>query len=820
MSAPHAPAVITRPPAVGGPGGGRAGAGAGNWLSVVRTASGGMLRHKVQAVVIVAVLFIATASATLGLALLNASNSPFTAAFAAQRGADATVTANPAVAGGARFAATAHLPGVTAMAGPFDTTTIPLEFQGQPWGQTTLVGRADPRGPVDDVVLNAGHWADGPGQVVLAGDPGPGGGPGNGPQLGDTFTATSLPGHPALTVVGFGNSITDSTDGGGWVTPAELSGLLAPGSQPTAQLLYRFTHAATQPQLQADVAAVTRALPAGTVIDWGSWLSAQQSEGSNAAIMEPFVLAFAIIGLAMAVLIVGNVISGAVIAQYQRIGVLKSLGLTPAQVVAVYLSRIGWPALAGCLAGVAGGAALSIPVLDKSAGAYGVGSQQVPLWALVLAPVGMLAITLLAALGPALRAGRLSAVEAIASGRAPAAGRGYAVHRLTARLNLPRPVSLGLAAPFARPARTAVTLAAIAFGATAVIFAVGLHSSLGQAQASQTLSATVPVQVEQNNPGVGPGQVPTAAQFAAATSAVNAQPGTAHENIEYDAPVQVVGIAQDVNARVFAGPSSWMGYALISGHWYGAPGEVDVNTVFLAQTGLSVGDTAAIYTGPVSAGDKPVTVRIAGEVFYPSTDAHVFASAQTLPGTAVAGNFAQWNVGLKPGTSVTAFNRGLNTELGRTSPFIAWPANAGGEFYAIASSLIGLLSLMVAVAAGLGVLNTVLMTTRDRVHDLGVFKSLGMRPGQVVVMVICWIVAPAVIAGAIAAPAAVALNTATLHAMAATSHTGVPASFTAVFPVPRLALLSLAALAIAVLGALLPATWAARARPATALRAE
>ena len=103
-----------------------------------------MLRHKVQAVVIVAVLFIATASATLGLALLNANNSPFTRAFAAQHGADVTVTANAGHATAAQLAATAHVAGVTAMAGPFDETTIPLEFQGQPWGQTTLVGRADP----------------------------------------------------------------------------------------------------------------------------------------------------------------------------------------------------------------------------------------------------------------------------------------------------------------------------------------------------------------------------------------------------------------------------------------------------------------------------------------------------------------------------------------------------------------------------------------------------------------------------------------------------------------------------------------------------
>jgi putative ABC transport system permease protein len=792
-----------------------------------------MLRHKVQAVVIVAVLFIATASATLGLALLNANNSPFTKAFAAQHGADVTLTANQGRASAAQLAATAHLAGVTAMAGPFNETTTPLEFQGQPWGPTTLVGRSDPGGPVDDVVLNAGHWAEGPGQVVLAGSPPPGnGGPGNGgPVLGSTFTATSLPGKPVLTVVGFANSVTDTTSGGGWVTPGEVSSLLPSGGQAAAQLLYRFSSAATQAQLRADVAAVTKALPAGTVTDWGSWISARQSEGSNAAIMEPFVVAFALIGLMMAVLIVGNVISGAVIAQYHRIGVLKSLGLTPAQVVAVYLSRVGWPALAGCLTGVVGGYLLTIPVLHDSANAYGVGGQQVPLWALVLAPAGMLAITLLAALGPALRAGRLSAVEAIASGRAPATGRGYAVHRLAARLNLPRPVGLGLAAPFAKPARTLVTLAAVAFGATAVIFAVGLHSSLSKAQASQSLSATVPVTVQENCPCGGPNQVPTAAQFAAATSAMNAQGAqTTHLNSEYGAQVTVVGMSQQAQARLFDGSSSWMGYALVSGHWYDAPGEIDVNTTFLADTGLAVGDTATVYPSTVSAGTvrtgkanaaaAPVVVRIAGEIFDPSSQPRLFAAARTLPGIAVPDNFWQWNVGLKPGTSATAYSQAVNAKLGGSSPFMAGPSNGGGHFYVIAIGLIGLLSLMVAIAAGLGVLNTVLMTTRDRVHDLGIFKSLGMRPAQVVVMVICWVVGPAVIAGAIAAPAAVALNTATLHAMAATAHSGIPASFTNVFPVSRLALLSLAALAIAVVGALLPATWAARTRPATALRAE
>jgi putative ABC transport system permease protein len=567
--------------------------------------------------------------------------------------------------------------------------------------------------------------------------------------------------------------------------------------------------------MRANAAAISRALPAGAVADATSWLTAQTDAEGNGAIMEPFVVAFALIGLVMAVLIVANVVSGAVVASYHRIGVLKSIGLTPAQVVAVYLSRVGLPALAGCLAGVVAGNLLAIPVLHDSAGAYGVGSQQVPLWASVLAPAGMLALTMLAAVGPALRAGRLAAVEAIAAGRAPRSGRGYAAHRLAARLRLPRPASLGLAAPFARPARTMVTLAAITFGATAVIFAFGLSSSLNRANQNQNLITTVPVQIQQFHPGAGPGQAPTAAQNAALTAALRADPGTLRDVPVYTNQVKVPGVGQSVQAWAFGGDASWTGYGLIAGRWYDAPGEVDVNTSFLNDSGLAVGDTATVNTGTAQ-----VTVRIAGEVFQPDRQPRIYAGAQTLPGVATGRNLGQWDVSLRPGTSPSAYIQHMNTVLNaERNPWGAVPADSG-NFYPIALALIGLLSLMVAVAAGLGVLNTVLMTTRDRVHDLGIFKALGMRPGQMLTMVTCWIAGPAVLAAMIAAPAAVLLNTATIHAMAGTAHTGVPASFTDVFPPARLALLSLAALVIAVAGAMLPASWAARARPATALRAE
>jgi putative ABC transport system permease protein len=137
-----------------------------------------------------------------------------------------------------------------------------------------------------------------------------------------------------------------------------------------------------------------------------------------------------------------------------------------------------------------------------------------------------------------------------------------------------------------------------------------------------------------------------------------------------------------------------------------------------------------------------------------------------------------------------------------------------------------LLTILVAVLAGLGVLNAVLMATRERIHDLGVYKAVGMTPGQTVVMVTCWAIAPAIAAAVIALPAGMALQNAVMHAIASDQtvlpqiFSTLPGSLVHVYTPGGLTLLALAGLAIAVIGALGPATWAAASRTTTALRAE
>src|SRR5450432_2818512 len=111
--------------------------------------------------------------------------------------------------------------------------------------------------------------------------------------------------------------------------------------------------------------------------------------------------------------------------------------------------------LAFCVVGAVLGVLLAIPILSQNASVYGVGSLSIPLWVEVTVPLVILGLTAVGAMLPALRAGRMSATRAIATGRAPRAAHGYLAHRLLGKVpRVPRAATIGLAAPFSRPART------------------------------------------------------------------------------------------------------------------------------------------------------------------------------------------------------------------------------------------------------------------------------------------------------------------------------------------------------------------------------
>jgi putative ABC transport system permease protein len=377
-----------------------------------------------------------------------------------------------------------------------------------------------------------------------------------------------------------------------------------------------------------------------------------------------------------------------------------------------------------------------------------------------------------------------------------------------------------MAGPFARPARTLVTLIAILLGGTAVTFAAGLSISLDRAELDLSHSQSEPVQVSlpggfvhAGKPGApASGSVPSlAAQRHAVEAALRATGGTARYVAEADDSLSVLGLSHPVWTKAFDGDSSWTGYALVSGSWYRGNGEADVNTYFLTVTGKRVGDTFTLVPGGVR-------VRIAGEVFDPDNgQADMFTSLGTVAGAAPTLAPRQYDVGLTPGTSPRAYANALGQALG---PGYDVSLNGTDSTFLSLIGLIAALTLLLAIVAGLGVLNTVALQIRERVHDLGVFKAVGMTPRQTVAMVVCSVAGAGLVAGAIAIPSGMAVHSLVLPAMGHAAQSDVPASLLNVYHPWELVLLALSGVVIAVVGALVPAGFAARARVATALRAE
>ncbi|MFD0368453.1 FtsX-like permease family protein [Streptomyces sp. NPDC059071] len=805
----------------------------------------GVGRRKAQTAVMVLTTLLSVAAAVLALGLLVVSQAPFDRAFARQNGAHLTARFDGATVTPQQAAVTARATGVTAAAGPFPVVSVrlhPTDGAPTPPGfeppPLTVAGRAAPEAPVDRVELVDGRWAAGPGEIVLASGSLP-----LGIRTGSVLAAGRGAGAERLTVVGVADSVGDSAQA--WVTPAQVTALAAqdPASgardgragersghgagarakKPDLQMLYRLGDAPDAVAVEAGRAAVAAVVAPHAPSGGQSYLDVRQAATEDTAAFIPFVTAFAVLGLALSVLVIGIVVSGAVGAATRRIGILKALGLTPAQVGRAYVAQALIPAAVGSALGVALGNALAVPLMARVAEAYGTASVTVPVWVDLAVPAGALLVVAAAALAPALRAARLRAADAVRQGTAGGTGRaagGATTRRVAAllgRLRLPPAVVLGLTSPLARPARAAATGAGVAFGTLAVTLAVGLGGTLGAVQAEGSPDRGGDVTVRTVGPTAGPEAAPPKpADPAAVAEVLRSVAGTGAFYRRTTTTVGAAGLTGGTPLVVYTGDTSVAPHTMVAGRWFGGPGEAVAATRFLRAAGLGVGDTVTL-----SEQGRTVRLRIVGEIFDLGgkgmtlrTDA---ASVTALGARYLPSAFS---VVLAPGTDEEDYLARLNTRLAPLGA-TAEPTDTGHSSTILAMrALIVMLTVLTVTVAALGVLNTVVLDTRDRVRDLGVLKSLGMTPGQTVTQVLTSVATVGLLAGAVGVPLGTVLHRAVMPAMGRAVGTTIPPAHLDVYGAPVLAALALAGVLIATAGALLPAGWAARTDTARALRTE
>ncbi|MFJ5543889.1 FtsX-like permease family protein [Micromonospora chalcea] len=754
-----------------------------------RVVRSGVRRRRVQAAVVGLVTAAAVTATVLGAGLLVASRAPFDDAFAVQRGAHLTVRADSGAVTEPQLAASASTPGVVAAAGPYRMLVVAFtEGGGMRTPPLTVVARADPGGPVDRIELAGGRWPAGPDEIVLSG----------GAVRLPPGSRLTTPGGAEFTVVGTARSISDTA--GAWVLPSAAGVLDGPDTADGYQMLYRFADARTATEVGTGRDAVVSALPAGAVTGARSWLDVRQQAVEDAAVFVPFLVAFALLGIVMALLVVGTVVAGTVGAATRRIGILKALGCTPAGIVRAFVAQTLVPAAAGAVAGAVTGNLIALPVLAETEQVYGSANTTIAWWVTVVATGGVLAVVTLTAWTAALRAGRLRTVDAIAIGRASGPARGRWASRLAARLPVARPVGLGLARPFARPARTVAILLAVATGAAAVTFATGLAASLLRIQTALTQDvADVTVN---GDPDAAP-----AADPAAVLAAIDAQPGTRARYGLTQAPGAVAGVAEPVSVTTITGDAAWDGFEMVSGRWFAAPGEAVVGGPLLTATGVRIGDTVTVRIE-----GAPVRLLIVGEVFE--------SSMAVFTATPAGRNPFEYRVALAPDTDAGAYAQSLTGALAGRGLTARPSGTETDPLLLVVEGLTATLTLLLLAVAALGVLNMLVLDLRDRVHDLGVHKALGMTPGQTIAMVVASVAGVGLVGGLLGVPAGVATQRLVVPAMAASGGLRLPESLLDVYGPVLLAALALGGPLTAVLGALLPAGWAARTRTATALRSE
>ncbi|MFD3656820.1 ABC transporter permease [Streptomyces sp. NPDC058620] len=775
---------------------------------VVRSGVG---RRRVQTLVIGLAAMMAVAASVLGGSLLVVSGAPFDDAFARQHGAHLSVQFDAGEVTAAQLSGSKDAEGVSSAAGPFLTATVTPRADNSPGWPMTVVGRGDPGRGVDEVALLDGRWPTRPGDLVLSA------GSALVPTLGSKVAFPDLPGEPTLTVVGVARSVTQTADA--WVVPAQMTALTAPGSG-GHQMLYRFTGAGTAAQVTAGREAVTEALPPGAAVGEQSWLTVRKTAERDTALYVPFLIAFGALGLVMSVLIVGNVVASAVGTGTRRIGILKAIGFTPAQVVRAYVGQALIPAAVGTALGILSGHLLAVPVLAETGEVYGTSSLTIAPWVDLAVVAGVLGLVTATAWASAWRAGRLRTVDALAVGRAASTGRGRWAARLAGRLPLPQPVALGLARPFARPARALAMGTAVLFGAIAVTFTVGMGASLGEvmkAKAHGAADVVVPAPLpEFGSEGPGADRQPRA-DPAVVAAAIEAGAGTGKYYRAATTRATVSGVTGITDVIAFTGDASWGGYTMVSGRWIAKPGEAVVPTPFLAATGTRVGDTVTL-----NGLAEPVSVRIVGEVLDPRNDGmQVFTDATTLTAAHPDLTETSHHIAVTSGTDVTRYVDALNRDLAPLGASAqAGGLDGGSDMVVTLNALSAMLTLMLVAVAALGVLNGVLLDTRERVREIGVHKALGMTPRQTIAMVLTSVVVTGLVAGALGVPLGVVLHGWVIPAMGDSAGLRLPDSVIAVYHGAELIPLALGGLLIATLGALLPAGWAARARTATALRTE
>jgi putative ABC transport system permease protein len=415
------------------------------------------------------------------------------------------------------------------------------------------------------------------------------------------------------------------------------------------------------------------------------------------------------------------------------------------------------------------------------------------------------------ALLAARHAGDADPARVITLGTAPTVANDGILVRALRSIPLPRPIRLGIGDAFLHPLRGLVTIAVLAIGVATITFAAGLGSLIGPLSEDRAFyGANYPVSVER----YGPLSDETVSAALAADPDIVASIGVRDMTMTFE------GSTEPVRATAMRGDAAALGYRASAGRWIDGPGEAVMTSGAMKVAGVRIGDTVSGWVD-----GRPIRLRIVGAMndFSRYDDRHIrfdWATYQTtfhgiLPRT--------YLVALRPG----AHGYDVARRLEEAHPhFLQAALNSKvaeqANMRPMLASAIGFPTFLLLLIGAIGVFNMIVLNTTERRFDHAILKAIGMSPRQVIAMAGSPSVVIAVLGIVIGLPLGAwlfHLLLSVLIGMSSQVDVDSPIFAGAVGPSSYVFVAALA-MTVAVAGALLPASWAAKRSVADALRAE
>jgi putative ABC transport system permease protein len=515
-----------------------------------------------------------------------------------------------------------------------------------------------------------------------------------------------------------------------------------------------------------------------------------------------FLNVFGVFSLLAAGLIVANAVGGQVLSQIRDIGILKTIGFTPRQVMLSLLVQNLSLALGASLAGVLIGLLVTPYFLSKTADMLGVpaGASFNPTL-LVITVAAVEAIVAVFTIVPAWRAGRIRAIEALNAGNDQVSSGRSRIAGLARRLRLPAVAVVGVKDVARRPARTGLTVLALVLAVVTATFSLGIEATLSKTMSDPTVIGGPPYDIVAER---------DAYADAAAREILDSNPDVQSYLVAYSTGGRYRNEGFDL--RGYEGNMNSRRWAMREGRMPDRASEAAVSILFASEFGVEVGDRITVSMFAAE-GIVPLEVEIVGR--YVDAEGRVMTvTRDTLPGDIEA---TEYMIKTKPGTDHRAFaDELIQASGGNLDPEILSEtiSDIRDEFRSV---LLGLNAVLFTIA-GLNLLSSLLLSIRERRRDFAILKTVGFTPGQVAQAVFWGSAALALVAVAAGLPLGLIATRVMFDVLSSAAGIG---KGVGVMPgVLWLAPLVPGAIAIAALATVIPARRAAAVEVAEVLRYE